>query len=149
MALYSEMCPKPKCYTFKIQTFSHRLNYYLCSMYTVRAHDSKTELVTVWWPGWIMPSSQLFFVAVLFSICTVYAKCKLLFATLTHMQSNSCSLVLWTGIINLWISCIKNKMWAALTLQTWLMSPSLFIGKGWFALLPHLIQTTWDTWNVI
>lgn len=38
---------------------------------------------------------QLVFVAVRLSVCTVYAKLKLLIATLTHLQSNSSSVVVY------------------------------------------------------
>lgn len=38
----------------------------------------------------------------------VYAKCKLLFTTLTHLQSKPFCGSVWAGII-LWISCKKEK----------------------------------------
>lgn len=90
---------------FAIQYFKLLITYHVFRN-AVRRHDIETEFVTVWWPDWLVHSSQLFFVSVRLSICTVYAKCKLLFATLTHLQSNSCSVVVYEEASSIYESLV-------------------------------------------
>lgn len=60
--------------------------------------DNEIELVILTWQAYdnfigLFTDVQFAFAAVWLSICTRCAKCKFLFATLTHLQSNSSSVV--------------------------------------------------------
>lgn len=94
---------------------------------------------------------QLVFVAAWLSICTVYAKCKLLFATLTHLQSNSRSVVVRELPSLFYGSLVKKKKsmsvrFACMTTEFLVFLNNINVRKSCSA--SHLIQTTWDAWCV-
>lgn len=132
-------------------------NYYYRSMYSViRRQTTYWNYCMMTWLTCTQLYWQLIFVAVWLSICTVYAKCKLLFATLTHLQSNSRSVVVYELATSFYGSLKKNKKttmarvcFAYRTTESLLSLNSINACLPWKALFCFsfltLIQTSWDT----